>query len=147
MINGFYRHVNRLALIYTKSLEIRVNCLFISTLVCAVLSYVVFSLIKLFLNKPIWFVNRTPSLSQTIWPRWASTQFLSLPIVQTLIPETFGYSQSSEAVVMRQLRRWKSVWRRSLTGLHKRDFHWAFQKLLERYSKCIAVGGDYFEVD
>ena len=27
------------------------------------------------------------------------------------------------------------------------DFHWAFQKLLERYNKCIAVGGDYFEGD
>ena len=23
----------------------------------------------------------------------------------------------------------------------------AFQKLLEQYNKCIAVGGDYFEVD
>ena len=28
---------------------------------------------------------------------------------------TFGYSLSSEAVVMRQLRRWKRLWRRSLT--------------------------------
>ena len=27
------------------------------------------------------------------------------------------------------------------------DFHEAFQKLLERYNKCIAAGGDYFEVD
>ena len=27
------------------------------------------------------------------------------------------------------------------------DFHWAFQKLLERYNKCIAAGGDYFEGD
>ena len=27
------------------------------------------------------------------------------------------------------------------------DFHMAFQKLLERYNKCIAVGGDYFEGD
>ena len=27
------------------------------------------------------------------------------------------------------------------------DFHRAFQKLLERYNKCIAAGGDYFEVD
>ncbi len=27
------------------------------------------------------------------------------------------------------------------------DFHGAFQKLLERYNKCIAVGGDYFEGD
>ena len=27
------------------------------------------------------------------------------------------------------------------------DFHGAFQKLLERYIKCIAAGGDYFEGD
>ena len=27
------------------------------------------------------------------------------------------------------------------------DFHGAFWKLLERYNKCIAVGGDYFEGD
>ena len=26
-------------------------------------------------------------------------------------------------------------------------FHWAFQKLLERYNKCIVAGGDYFEGD
>ena len=64
--------------------------------------------------------STTPSLSQTIWPRWASRQFLSLPIVQTLLPVTFGYSLSSEAVVMRQLRRWKRLWRRSLTHSHKR---------------------------
>ena len=39
-----------------------------------------------------------------IWPRWASRQFLSPPIVQSLLPVTFGYSLSLEAVVMRQLR-------------------------------------------
>ena len=55
----------------------------------------------------------TPSLSQTIWPRSASRQFLTLPIVQTMLPVTFGYSLSSESVVMRQLRRWKRLWRRS----------------------------------
>ena len=32
---------------------------------------------------------------------------------------TFGYSLSSEAVIMRQLRRWKRLWRRSLTRSHK----------------------------
>ena len=64
--------------------------------------------------------STTPSLSQTIWPRWASRQLLTLPIVQTLLPVTFGYSLSSEAVVMRQLRRWKRLWRRSLTRSHKR---------------------------
>ena len=42
------------------------------------------------------------------------------PIVQTLLPVTFGYSLSSEAVVMRQLRRWKRLWRRSLTRSLKR---------------------------
>ena len=64
--------------------------------------------------------STTPSLSQTIWARCASTQFLSLPIVRTLLSVTFGYSLSSQAVVMRQLRRWKSLWRRSLTRWHKR---------------------------
>ena len=64
--------------------------------------------------------STTPSLSQTIWPRWASRQFLSVPIVQTLLPVTFGYSLSSEAVVMRELRKWKRLWRRSLTCSHKK---------------------------
>ena len=27
------------------------------------------------------------------------------------------------------------------------DFHGAFQKLLKRYNKCIAAGGNYFEGD
>ena len=62
----------------------------------------------------------SPSLSNTIWPRWTSRQFLSLPIVQTLLPVTFGYSLSSEAVIMRQLRRWKRLWWRWLTRSHKR---------------------------
>ena len=48
--------------------------------------------------------------------------FLSLPIVQTFLSVTFAYSLSSEAVVMRQLRRWKRLWRRSLTRSHKRTF-------------------------
>ena len=31
--------------------------------------------------------------------------------------------------------------------LTQEDFHETFQKLLERYNKCIAAGGDYFEGD
>ena len=42
------------------------------------------------------------------------------PIVQTLLPVTFSYSLSSGTVVMRPLRRWKRLWRRSLTRSHKR---------------------------
>ena len=64
--------------------------------------------------------STTPSLPQTIWPRWALRQFLSLPIVQTLLPVTFGYFLNSEAVVMKQLRKWNRLWRRSLTRSHKR---------------------------
>ena len=31
--------------------------------------------------------------------------------------------------------------------LTQENFHGAFEKLLERYMKCIASGGDYFEGD
>ena len=31
--------------------------------------------------------------------------------------------------------------------LTQADLHGAFEKLLERYNKCIAAGGHYFEVD
>ena len=31
--------------------------------------------------------------------------------------------------------------------LTQKDFHEAFQKLLERYNKCIAARGDYLEGD
>ena len=31
--------------------------------------------------------------------------------------------------------------------LTQEDFNGAFQKLLERYSKCIVAGGDYFKGD
>ena len=62
----------------------------------------------------------TPSLSQNICARWASRLFLTLLIVQTLLPVSFAYSLSSEAVMMRQLRRWKRQWWRSLTCSHKR---------------------------
>ena len=41
------------------------------------------------------FSFKLTSLSQTIWPTWASRQFLSLPIVQTLLPVTFHYFLSS----------------------------------------------------
>ena len=31
--------------------------------------------------------------------------------------------------------------------LTQEDFHGVFQKLSERYNKCISTGGDYFERD
>ena len=46
-------------------------------------------------------LSTTLFLSQIFWPKWASTQILSLPTVHTLLPVTFAYSRSSGAVVMR----------------------------------------------
>ena len=31
--------------------------------------------------------------------------------------------------------------------LTQEDFHGVFEKLLDRYNKCIAAGGDYFKCD
>ena len=66
--------------------------------------------------------SSTPSLSHTIWylTKMGIKTVSNLLIVQTWLLVTVAYSLSSEAVVMRQLRRWKSLWRRSLTRSHKR---------------------------
>ena len=34
-----------------------------------------------------------------------------------------------------------------IDSLTQEDFDGAFEKLLERYNRCIAAGGDYFEGD
>ena len=56
---------------------------------------------------------------RTLFDQDGHRQFLSFPIVQTLLPVTFSYSLSSEAVVMRRLK-WKRLWRRSWTRSHKK---------------------------
>ena len=89
--------------------------------------------------------STTPSLSQTIWPRWASRQLLTLPIVQALLPGNFGYSLSSETVVYERIEELKEAVTKVIDTLTQEDFHGAWQKLLKQYNKCIAAGGDYFE--
>ena len=68
------------------------------------------------------------------WCRW-------LYNIQTLLPVTFGYSLSSEAVDMRQLSKWKGI-----ETLNREELHGTFQKLLELHN-CITAGGAYFEGD
>ena len=41
----------------------------------------------------------------------------------------------------------KEAMTKVIDTLTQEDFHGVFQKLLERYNKCIAAGGDYFEWD
>ena len=66
-------------------------------------------------------------------------QETEFPIVQTLLPVTFGYSVRIEEM--------KEAVMKVIDTRSKEDFHGAFQKLLEQYKKCIAAGGDYFEED
>ena len=80
-------------------------------------------------------LSTTPSLSQNIWPRWASIHFLILPIVQTLLTVTFGYSRGCRYETIEEMK--ESV-TRVIDTLTQEDFHMAFQKLLERYNKCSA---------
>ena len=91
--------------------------------------------------------STTPSFSQTIWSRWASRQFLTLPIVQTLLSVTFAYSLSSGGCRYETIEEMKEAVTKVIDTLPQEDFHGAFQKLLERYNKYIAAGGDYFEGD
>ena len=46
---------------------------------------------------------------------------------------------------MRQLR--KDAVTKVIDMLTQEDFNATFQKLLERYNKCIAAGGEYFDGD
>ena len=41
----------------------------------------------------------------------------------------------------------KEVVTKVIDALTQEDFHGAFQKLLDRYNKCIATGREYFEGD
>ena len=41
----------------------------------------------------------------------------------------------------------KEVVMNVIDTLTQEDFYGSFQKLLERYNKCIAAGGDYFKWD
>ena len=90
--------------------------------------------------------STTPSLSQTIWPRWASRQFLTLPIVQTLLPVTFWLFPKLRGYCYETTEKMKKAVMKVIDTLTQEDFHGTFQKVLEQY-KCIATRRDYFEGD
>ena len=55
-----------------------------------------------------------------------------------LFPKLKGYRYET-------IEEMKEAVTKVIDTLTQEDFHGAFQKLLERYNKCIAAGGDYFE--
>ena len=72
------------------------------------------------------------------------TDYLTKMAIKTLLHVTFGYSLSCRYETIEEM---KEAVTKAIDMLTQEDFHGAFKKLLERYNKCIAVGGDYFEVD
>ena len=86
--------------------------------------------------------SSTPSLSQTIWLRWSSRQFVTLPKVQTCDFSLFPKLRGCHYETIEEM---KEAATKVIDTLTQEDFDGAFQKLLERYNKCIAAGGDYFE--
>ena len=72
-------------------------------------------------------------------------------MLETFLPVTFGYSLSLrktlKSVVLRTIEEMKEAVMKVIDALTQEDFHGSLQKLLERYNKFIAVGGDYFEED
>ena len=90
--------------------------------------------------------STTPSFSQTIWPRWASRQFVTHPIVLSLLPDFWLFSKL-RGCHYETIEEIKEAVTKVIDTLSQVDFHGAFQKLLERYNKYIATEGDYFEAD
>ena len=91
--------------------------------------------------------STTPSLSQTFWTRWASRQFVTLPIVQTLLHSDFWLFPKLRGCGFERIEEMKEAVTKVIDTLTQEDFYGAFQKLLERYNKCIEARGDYFEGD
>ena len=62
------------------------------------------------------------------------------PVTFWLFPKLRGCSYET-------IEEMKEAVTKVIDTLTQEDFHGSFQKLLERYNKWIATGGDYFEID
>ena len=93
------------------------------------------------------YQSTTPSLSQIIWPRSVSRQFLSLPCCPDLAPSDFLLFPKLRGSRYETIEEMKEAVTKVIDTLTQEDFHGAFKKLLERYNKCIVTGGDYLEGD
>ena len=69
------------------------------------------------------------------------------PYSPDLVPCDFWLFPKLRACRYETIEEMKEAVTKVIDTLTQEDFHRAFQKLLERYNKCVAVGGDYFEED
>ena len=69
------------------------------------------------------------------------------PYSLDLVPCDFCIFPKLRGIRYETIEEMKEAVTKAIDTLTQEDFHGAFQKLLERYKKCIAAGGDYFEGD
>ena len=70
-----------------------------------------------------------------------------LPYSPDLVPRDFWLFPKLSGCRYETIEEMKEAVTKVIDTLTQEDFYRAFQKLLERYSKCIPAGGDYFEGD
>ena len=69
------------------------------------------------------------------------------PYSEDLTPCDFCLFAKLRGCRYERIEEMKDAVTKVIDTLTQEDFHGAFQKLLERYNKCIATGGDYLEGD
>ena len=69
------------------------------------------------------------------------------PYSQDLAPGDFWLFTKLSDCRYETIEEMKEAVTKVIDTLTQEDFHGAFQKLSERYNKCIATGGDYLEGD
>ena len=69
------------------------------------------------------------------------------PYSPDLAPSDFCLFPKLRGCPYETIQEMKEALTKAIDTLTQEDFHRDFQKLLERYNKCIAAGGDYFEGD
>ena len=67
------------------------------------------------------------------------------PYSPDLAPCNFCLFSKLTSCCYERIEEMKEAVTKVIDTLTQEDFLWAFQKLLERYNKCIAAGGDYLE--
>ena len=69
------------------------------------------------------------------------------PYSKDLAPRDFWLFPKLRGCRYATIKEMKEAVTKVIDMLTQEDFQWAFQKLLERYNKFIAAGGDYYEGD
>ena len=69
------------------------------------------------------------------------------PYSSDLTPDDFWLFPKLRSCCYETIEEMKEAVTKVIDMLTQEDFHWAFEKLLERDNKCIAAGGDNSEGD